>query len=172
MKTFSIALVIALFALSGCSKESEQSLWKKVEASRAGNNSDSTIQVCRQIIADYPSGKFAPGALYMIAETYYRGKHDPRTATGYYRDFIAKYPDLVQTPVAMFLIGFIYNNDLGNPDSAKIGYEQFLQKYPNHELAKSAQFELENLGKTADEILKDKQPSAKAGGGSEGVRRK
>ena len=162
MKTLSIALVLAALTIAGCSKESEQSLWKKAEALQGSNNPDSTIMVCRQILADYPSGKLAPVALYRIAETYYRGKHDPRTATGYYRDFIAKYPDLAQTPVAMFLIGFIYNNDLGNADSAKLGYELFLAKYPNHDLAQSARFELGNLGKTADQILAEKQPEPKA----------
>jgi outer membrane protein assembly factor BamD (BamD/ComL family) len=162
MKTFSIALVLSALVLAGCSKESEQSLWAKVEASRANNNPDSTIMVCRQIMSSYPTGRLAPGALYMVAETYYRTKHDPRTAAGYYREFIAKYPDLVQTPVAMFLIGFIYNNDLGNTDSAKIGYEQFLAKYPTHDLAKAAHFELDNLGKTADQILTDKHPDVQA----------
>ncbi|HLP16842.1 MAG TPA: tetratricopeptide repeat protein [Bacteroidota bacterium] len=162
MKHLVVVIALASLFAAGCSKESEQSLWRKVEASRVNNNPDSTLMACRQILKDYPQGTLAPGALYMIAETYYRVKRDPRTAAGYYREFVAKYPDLVQTPVAMFLIGFIYNNSLGNTDSARIGYEQFLAKYPHHDLSQSAQFELDNLGKSADEILSDKQPKPKA----------
>jgi outer membrane protein assembly factor BamD (BamD/ComL family) len=160
MKHLSIAVILAAVLFAGCGKESEQSLWKKVQASHENNNADSTILVCQTLLRDYPTGTLAPGALYMMAETYYRMKHDPRTATGYYRLFIDKYPDVVQTPVAMFLIGFIYNNDLRNLDSARIGYRQFLEKYPTHDLAQSAKFELDNLGKSADEILAEQHPKS------------
>ena len=40
---------------------------------------------------------------------------------------------------------------------AKVGYERFLSKFPNHELARSAKFELENIGKTPEEILSPKK---------------
>ncbi len=161
MKTISIAVILITALFAGCGKESEQSLWNKVEASRATNNADSTIMVCQTLLKEYPAGTLAPGALYMIAETYYRGKHDPRTATGYYRLFIEKHPDLAQTPVAMFLLGFIYNNDIRNMDSARVGYQQFLAKYPTHDLAASAKFELDNLGKSADDILTAQTPAPK-----------
>lgn len=156
MKKILMAVICAGALFAGCGKESEQALWQKVEASRANNNTDSTIAVCETMLKEYPDGKLAPGALYMIAETYYRGKHEPVAAIGYYRKFIERYPDVVQTPVAMFLIGFIYNNDVHNVDSARAGYTQFLQKYPKHDLAQSATFELENLGKSADTILEEK----------------
>jgi hypothetical protein len=53
----------------------------------------------------------------------------------------------------LFLSGFIYNNDLRQLDSAKIVYETFLKKYPDHELAASARFELETLGKDPSQTL-------------------
>jgi len=162
MKKLSMALVLTAALFAGCAKETEQTLWQKIEASRANNNPDSTILACQTLLKDFPEGTLAPGALYMIAETYYRGKHDPQTATGYYRSFIARYPDVVQTPVAMFLIGFIYNNDLKNADSARIGYQQFLAKFPTHDLAASAKFELENIGKTPDQILAEQDPKTAA----------
>lgn len=158
MKNISLALIIFAAFFMGCQKESEQSLWTKVEASAASANADSTVLLCQTLLKEYPTGTHAPAAVYMIAETYYRGKRDPRTAAGYYRYFVEKYPDRVQTPVAMFLIGFIYNNDIRNPDSARIGYEQFLAKYPKHDLASSATFELNNIGKTADAILAEQNP--------------
>ena len=34
-------------------------------------------------------------------------------------------------------------------------YELFLQKYPNHNLAPSAKFELDNMGKDPTEVLKN-----------------
>ena len=58
------------------------------------------------------------------------------------------------TPAALFLIGFVYNNHLHNLDSARIAYEQFLTQYPSHEMASSAKFELDNLGKSPEELFR------------------
>lgn len=139
--------------LFGCSKMTEDELWQKVEQSRTGSNFDSTIQVCQMIIQEYPNGRKASAALYLLGETYQNGKHDYLAAITYYQAFVKKYPDLNSTPVALFIIGFIYNNNLQMIDSAKITYQEFVTKFPIHDLASSAKFELENLGKSPDEIV-------------------
>ncbi len=61
---------------------------------------------------------------------------------------------------ALFLTGFTYDNDLHNLDKAKAAYEEFLKKYPNDEFASSAQFLLDNLGKTDDQLLEVLQKKA------------
>jgi TolA-binding protein len=142
----------------------EDELWQKVEQARTGSNFDSTIQVCQRIVQEYPNGPKASAALYLLGETYQNGKHDYHTAINYYQAFVKKYPDLNATPVAMFIIGFIYNNNLQMIDSAKIAYREFVAKFPNHELASSAQFELENLGKSPDEIIGTNKDTAAIGG--------
>ncbi len=155
--------------LIGCTKMTEDELWQKVEKSRASGNADSTIQVCQTILKEYPEGKNASAALYLIAETYQNGKQDYRAAVNYYSTFVKRYPDLNSTPVAMFIIAFIYNNNLQMFDSARIAYQDFIARFPNHELAASAKFEIDNLGKTPDEIIgahkelavKPKKPSKK-----------
>ncbi len=148
----SFVIIYSLF-LFGCSKMTEDELWQKVEQSRIANNFDSTIQVCQRIVQEYPNGQKASAALYLLGETYQNGKHDYRTAINYYQSFVKKYPDLNSTPVAMFIIGFIYNNNLQQMDSARIAYQEFVTKFPNHDLTSSAKFELENLGKSPDEII-------------------
>jgi outer membrane protein assembly factor BamD (BamD/ComL family) len=150
LASFIIGYSLFLF---GCTKLTEEELWQKVEQSRIGGNFDSTIQVCQIIVQEYPNGQKASAALYLLGETYQNGKHDYHTAINYYQAFVKKYPDLNSTPVAMFIIGFIYNNNLQMIDSARIAYQEFVTKFPNHELASSAKFELENLGKSPDEIV-------------------
>ena len=162
---YCIAMIVCVFA--GCRKLTEDELWQKVELSRANTNFDSTIQVCQTILKQYPEGPRASAAMYMIAETYQNGKHDYHAAVDYYHAFATKYPDLNSTPVAMFVIGFIYNNNLQMYDSARVAYQAFITGFPTHELTTSAQFEVDNLGKTADEIIamrkelvdKNKKPS-------------
>ena len=146
-----VSCVILL--LIGCTKMTEDELWQKVDQSRASGNSDSTIQMCQAILKEYPEGKNASAAMYLIAETYQNSKHDYHAAVYYYSAFVKKYPDLNSTPVAMFITAFIYNNNLQMFDSARVAYENFIAKFPNHELAASAKFEIDNLGKTPDEII-------------------
>lgn len=158
---------IILF-LVGCAKMTEDELWQKVEQSRASGNTDSTVQMCQAILKEYPEGKNAPAALFMLAQTY-NAKQDFHAAVDSYSAFVKKYPDLNSTPLAMFFIGFIYNNNLQMVDSARVAYQNFIAKFPNHELAASAKFEIDNLGKTPDEIIgvkkevamKTKKPSTK-----------
>ncbi|SVA84776.1 uncharacterized protein METZ01_LOCUS137630, partial [marine metagenome] len=49
-------------------------------------------------------------------------------------------------------IGYVFANILFDYKSAEIEYMLFLDRFPNHELAPSIRFELENLGKSIDEI--------------------
>ncbi|MGB0862958.1 MAG: tetratricopeptide repeat protein [Saprospiraceae bacterium] len=52
---------------------------------------------------------------------------------------------------------FINENILQDLEKAKALYEQFIKKYPNDELTDDAQFSLQNLGKSPDEVLKSLQ---------------
>lgn len=158
--------------LVGCAKLTEDELWQKVEEARTGSNFDSTIQVCHMIVQEYPNGQKASAALYLLGETYQNGKHDYHTAISYYQAFVKKYPDLKATPLAMFIIGFIYNNNLQMIDSAKIAYQEFVAKFPSHELASSAKFELENLGKSPDEIVGTNKDVAAKGSKSKSPKKK
>ncbi|MGA7160149.1 MAG: tetratricopeptide repeat protein [Bacteroidota bacterium] len=146
------ATVCGLLLLIGCAKMSEEELWQKVEQSQASANVDSTILMCQTILTNYPEGKNAPAALFMLGQAY-NSKHDFHAAVNYYGAFVKKYPDLNSTPLAMFFIGFIYNNNLQMFDSARLAYQDFIAKFPNHSLAASAKFELDNIGKTPDEII-------------------
>jgi TolA-binding protein len=160
MKCIVYIVPCAILFLIGCAKMTEDELWQKVEQSRASGNTDSTIQMCQAILKEYPEGKNASAALYMIAETYQNGKHDYHAAVNYYNAFVKQYPDLNSTPVAMFITAFIYNNNLQMYDSARIAYQSFIARFPNHELAASAKFEIDNLGKTPDEIIGAKKELA------------
>jgi tetratricopeptide (TPR) repeat protein len=70
-----------------------------------------------------------------------------------YKLYARRYPTDEKTPVAMFLVGYIYNNELHNLDSAAAAYRRFLAAFPQNEMASSAQFELDNLGKSPDELV-------------------
>lgn len=65
------------------------------------------------------------------------------------------YPNSKEAAAAMFMKAFTLDNDLKRYDKAKQAYEAFIAKYPNDEFADDAQFLLNNLGKSAEEIVKE-----------------
>ena len=87
----------------------------------------------------------------------------PEKAIELYASILANAPQHPKAATAQFMTGFIYANDMAQLDKAKAAYETFLQKYPKDELAESAKMELENLGKSPEELIK-KFEAQQAGG--------
>lgn len=100
----------------------------------------------------HPQGEQVPNLLYQAAET-------ARTAQAFtkaielYDLLIDKQPDFPKVPQAMFLKAFTLDNDLRRLDEAREMYERFLARYPQDEFADDAQFLLENLGRSDEEII-------------------
>lgn len=64
-----------------------------------------------------------------------------------------RYPDHPRAGRALFLMAFTYDDELKDYDKARELYEEFLRQYPNDDFAQSARFQLDNLGKSANEII-------------------
>jgi TolA-binding protein len=77
---------------------------------------------------------------------------------------IERYPDHPRAAQSLFLKAFTLDNNLKNYDEARALYEEFLKKYPENEFVASAQFLLENLGKSDEELLETLQKKGKEQG--------
>lgn len=93
----------------------------------------------------------APEYLHRAAETARTLRDIPKAIT-IYDWIIERYPNHPRGATSLFLKAFTYDNDLKDFENARIYYEDFLKKYPNNEFAESAQFLLENLGKSEAEL--------------------
>ena len=76
-------------------------------------------------------------------------------AIDYLDEILENFPDSDLAPHSLFLTGYLYANDLEDFTKASEYYERFLAKYPDHDMAASARWEIANLGKDPEEILKD-----------------
>lgn len=157
-----VLLLIGLAALVGCSRPSDEDLWNQgVEAQKANKYQDA-LQSYQQLLDKYPKSSRVPEALYAIGSVCQNNNLDLYRAIRSYRRIVDEYPTHATASSAMFLIGFIYNNELKNVDSARIAYEQFLKIFPDNPMAASAKFELDNLGKSPDDIMTpESKPLAK-----------
>lgn len=72
-----------------------------------------------------------------------------------YRWIYQIFPNSKDAPGALFTHGFTLDNQLGKKAEAKAIYEHFVNTYPDHHFADDAQFQLDNLGKSTEEIMKN-----------------
>jgi len=100
-----------------------------------------------------PDTSFAPD-LIEAAKICTRLQDYPK-AIEFRKRFIELYPQAAEVPEMLFAVGFSYNNDVNNLDSAKKYLEIMVVDYPNHKLTEFAQFELNNLGKSPDDIVNE-----------------
>ena len=145
--------LIALVFVSSCSRKSEEQLYKEGQAQEAQNNFQLAVRSYQEIVDRYVQGKYADSAQFRIGKIYNNDLRDIEKAVASYQQVYIKFPQSTFAPTAMFLTGFLMNNELHKFDSARVLYEAFLQRYPGHDLAVSAKYELETLGKDPTQFL-------------------
>ena len=74
-------------------------------------------------------------------------------AIGYYKRILKDFSDKPEAESALFMMGFIQANEINQIDSARTTYQTFIKKYPGSSMLSSVNLELNNLGKTPDQIL-------------------
>jgi outer membrane protein assembly factor BamD (BamD/ComL family) len=158
--------IIAFGLIAGCGKPSaEESFGAGEMAQKQAEQSlgtspqsvDSLFMTAighyEQVVENHPDHPLAESALFRIAELHNNGTRRFQEAIATYRRFLSAFPESPQAPVSLFMVAFLYNNELHDLNNAGAAYREFLSRYPNHELAPSASGELENLGKSPEQII-------------------
>jgi TolA-binding protein len=102
----------------------------------------------------FPDDTASAGYLYKSADLYI-GIKNYKAAAKSYEKVIHDYPKYSKMSYCIFLAGFNAENNLHDIEMAKKYYTLFLQNYPNASMAKDVQFSLQNLGRSADDIVKE-----------------
>jgi len=162
-KQFNILISVAILLMCSCQSESEKTAEKIKETEKKLIN-DSTKMMNRPLAEEqlksyadftdkFPDDKRCEEFLYKAADLA-NGLGKTAMALEYYHRFGEKYPASQKASYALFLQAFIHENQLKNLEKAKELYTSFLSKYPDHELAKDAQFSLDNLGMSEEDLIK------------------
>lgn len=114
------------------------------------------INACELYALIAPKAEDNPVNLHRAAETA-RAKKSYDKAIELYQRIYNDYPESSRAPMALFLHAFTMDNDLKKFDEAKVLYESFLEKYPDNDFADDTQYQLDNLGKTGEELIKSFQ---------------
>ncbi len=70
-----------------------------------------------------------------------------------YNDIYTNYKQYENRPDALFMMAFLYENNMLNKEKAKAYYQKYLDEFPNEDFAKDAQFSLDNIDKTPEELM-------------------
>ncbi|TLY27967.1 MAG: tetratricopeptide repeat protein [Ignavibacteria bacterium] len=137
MKMYQILLVLGLL-FAACSRKTDVDLFNEGKEAQEKGNFQLAVERYEEIVTRFEKTAYAESALYRAGLVYNNDLHDIPKAVAAYRKFFDLYSQNKQAPTALFLAG----------------YQIFLEKYPSHELATSARFELETLGKDPSSLLR------------------
>lgn len=144
--------------------EAEDALKKSYAAGKPEQqNVMNTINAYENFVKYYPKDSMAPVYLMKAGDCYRIIKEYNKAITEYQK--VGKdYQDSKVYPNSVFVQGFVYENEIKDLPKAKERYEAFVKQFPNDPLTSSAQFSLQNLGVSPEDLVKrfEQQQNANA----------
>lgn len=157
-----VLLMHASILLVSCSTDANDHLDMAADALKNDNVSEA-IGHYETIIADHKDSKAYPIALFELGRIYQgrlanniSAENSVKKSMYYFQKVVNEFSEHEKAPSSLFMIGFIQANELNDYESASESYQLFLERYPEHELAASAQEEIDIMGLDPDEILRSK----------------
>ena len=152
------ALILASCSPSAAKKAAEiEKLENELKESGRKNIADTgkvkeLMNDYRYYVSKFPDDSLTP--VYLMKEgKFYDFTSRPDSALACYSQVYTRFPAYPKANLALFSQAFIWGNEKHDLTKAKAIYEEYLTKYPNTKLANSAKLELDNLGKTPDQIM-------------------
>ena len=149
--------------LAGCGKKGPEDYMKEAKSGIDGKNISAAVTAYQNVVNEYPDSPQAPEALFQLGTLYQNkmvtnieAKASLEKAVDIFKSISDKYSDDKLAPKSLFMSGFILANDLKEYNKATIIFNIFLKKYPKSDLVNSAKEELDNMGLSPEEILKNK----------------
>jgi len=112
------------------------------DALKAGKYDDSA-QLFLSFLELYPSGVYAPNALYWLGESYYASRNFPM-AEARFRELTSRYPTHDKASGGLLKIGLSQFGE-GKVDAAQATLESVVAQYPGSDAARTAQDRLQSI---------------------------
>ncbi|MCK9482852.1 MAG: tetratricopeptide repeat protein [Candidatus Marinimicrobia bacterium] len=156
MRRLLLSLLVTGIAvlLITCGKPNDTALgyWDNAVTLFSQSDYQGAIRQYEKINKHFPADSLAVPAMFAIADIYKNNLGDTKKAINIYKTIMRDYKDSDRAANAHFMIGYVYANDVKDLKKAEEYYKSFIKKFPTNILAPSAEWELQNLGKTLDEI--------------------
>lgn len=114
---------------------------------------DEFIRLAEQYGNLLPNDKQTPAWLFQAGEMA-GALHRYEQTLALYERINKDFPNYEKASQVLFMRAFTLDSELNRLEEAKVLYEEFLQKYPKDDFADDAQFLLNNLGKSEEELIR------------------
>lgn len=151
MKYSFIILSVFLFACTGKQDKAIQDI-KHLEANKSLRNSDTLINSYINFVKNYPEHKLSADFLFKAAQASVKSNRIINGAKLYER-IALEYPADTLAPEALLRAGLNFDAS-SDPANAKRLYELFLKNYPKHPRYNDVKLYHENVGLSADELIR------------------
>lgn len=165
-----ILLAGILFWGAGCNKVSSRKELKKIREleEQASQNREAALTSREKLdlelleslagtyvafVDSYPEAPETPDFLFRAGELYSNELNNIPLAISLFERIYDEFPRHKTAPNALFFSGYLYHNTLKNLTLAEQAYQKFLELYPEHNMARHAEFELQSLGMSVEEVL-------------------
>lgn len=164
MKTLKIISILLLsFIFTFCGSKSPQENYDEATKLLTEQKYDEAVVIFEEIAEQNKGNQLASKALFETAKLYQgkviktlNGRESLLKSVELYKKIFELYPASKEAENSLFMAGFILANELNDLETAKETYELFIKKFPEGSLVDDAKIELENLGKSPEEILMNK----------------
>jgi len=163
---YSFLLIVVVFF--ACNTNKDRDTFNEAEKKFNDKKYTEALVAYKIVIKEFSSSDYARQSLMKVGSMYQmflvpnvNEEESNKKAVEYYRELYKNFPKSEDAPKALFMSGFILANNLNKLEEAKLTYQTFLEKYQTNELALQIKMELDNLGKTPEEILQNKLSSIK-----------
>jgi len=157
-------LILSVLGLAACKSERQKAV-DQIDRLGVEMFSDSTGML-DQLKADelirsyidfadrFPEDSLAPVFLFRAGDLM-MNLSSPSGAVTLFERIRSAYPDHERADEALFLKAFVMENQLGDLDQARALYTKYLEEYPEGEFADDAQVCIMNLGKSAEDLIRE-----------------
>lgn len=76
-------------------------------------------------------------------------------ALKYFSITYGRYVNFEKRPYALFLKAFVLENQVKDYDQATQTYKTFIEEYPDHPMRDDAEYSIQNMGKSPEELIKE-----------------
>lgn len=111
------------------------------------------IELCTEYAKKYPKDTLSAEFLFKAADISISVKRF-HNAINLFEKVHNEYPGYSKRPVSLFMVAYVYDEHLKLKGKAADVYREFIKKYPNHDFADDAQFSIENLNKSQEDLIK------------------
>ncbi len=158
IKQFAL-IVTAMVLLIGCSGQDASDLMNQAADLQQDGKNTEALALYEQVAKDFADSPEAPQAMFRCALIYVNEQQDPVKAATTYELIATKYPESEWGHKGLFAAAYTYANEINNLERAREAYQKYLKEYPDSSMAETARFELENLGRSPEELLQSLQES-------------